>query len=225
MRAMAPPTKPTEQKRRIGTLRKDRLPSGADLIPVDPAPAMTEPPATLGELGRHEWRHALATCQWLARSDLTALRLMCEALDRRAGYSRLLDGGDLMLETSTGYAYLNPAITGLRQSEEAALKWMSLLGLTPSDRARLGVAEVQAMSTLDKLAAAVKARNVGKAPPLEARGADGSLETTPLSPRSRSRRATGTSSQPSSRSTAASPRTRSQVRVVTPSIPEGGSED
>jgi phage terminase small subunit len=96
--------------------------------------------------------------------------MFCEAVDRREEFGRALVGHtcpqcghldehqtSLMLETSTGYAYINPAAVGVKQMEEQIAKWMSVLGMTPSARGALGVAEVKAASTLDKLAARKRA--------------------------------------------------------------------
>lgn len=159
---MAPPTLPTEVKKRRGTFRKDRSPG--EMIAVDPINADETPaPATLQETGSAEWYHALRTCRWLASSDLSALKIYCEIIDRRAEFAKQLkeSGDHLMLETTTGYAYVNPLVVGMRQCEEQLVKWQGLLGLTPSDRSRLGVAEVKAKSTLDKLAEKKAMRTVG----------------------------------------------------------------
>jgi len=58
-----------------------------------------------------------------------------------------------VLYTDRGYAYLNPAAGALSTTETQLTKWMSLLGLTPSDRGRLGVAEVKAQSALERIRA------------------------------------------------------------------------
>ena len=149
---------PIEQKRRHGTLHpgreaertgvaiKDRV--ILERVNVSEVP----PPPSLNALGQREWDYVLTTCPWLGRSDLVAVRLYCETLQRRQDFQTALDKSSLMLMTSTGYEYINPAAVGLRQMEEDLRKWMGLLGLTPSDRTRIGVAEVQAKSTLERLA-------------------------------------------------------------------------
>jgi P27 family predicted phage terminase small subunit len=124
------------------------------LVTIDPVLSDTPPPVSLKEHGRKEWTHVLKTCQWIAKSDLMCLRTYCEILDRRAAFASELEGNSLMLETSTGYAYINPAAVGMKQCEDQLLKWMGILGLSPSDRSNLGVAEVKSMTTLEKLAMA-----------------------------------------------------------------------
>lgn len=148
---MAPPTKPTELKRRIGTLRKDRTPTALTMIA--PVEVSMDPPDTLGDEGAREWRHVLAHCRWISPSDVRTLRLYCEALDRRNELMAEIASQGHVLYTDKGYAYLNPAVGAVQTTEVQITKWLSLLGLTPSDRSRLGVAEVKATSTLETLAA------------------------------------------------------------------------
>lgn len=155
---MAPPTKPTELKRRTGTLRKDRTPGALTVIAATPVD--TETPETLADEGIREWRHVLASCRWIGPSDLRNLRLYCEALDRRSALMAEVESQGYVLYTDKGYAYLNPAVGALQTTEVQITKWLSLLGLTPSDRSRLGVAEVKAASTLEALAAKRAGRRV-----------------------------------------------------------------
>lgn len=148
---MAPPTKPTELKRRLGNPGKRPLPAG--LTALAPVATTMDPPDTLGDEGAHEWRHVLASARWIGPSDLRNLRLYCEAIDRRSALMAEVASQGYVLYTDKGYAYLNPAVGALQTTEVQLTKWLSLLGLTPSDRSRLGVAEVKAQSTLEHLAA------------------------------------------------------------------------
>ena len=155
---MAPPVKPTELKRRTGTLRNDRTPPAMTI--VEPVPVSADPPDTLGDEGAREWRHVLAHCRWIGPSDLRNLLLYCEALDRRSLLLAEVASQGHVLYTDKGYAYLNPAVGAVQTTEAQITKWLSLLGLTPSDRSRLGVAEVKAASTLESLAARRAGRRV-----------------------------------------------------------------
>lgn len=149
---------PVEIKRRRGTLRQDRIPG--ELVPVAAASLTTPPPPSLRAAGRAEWERTLRTCTWIATSDLNALQVQCELIDRRDIIlaelfgTKHMDGTpiSLLLETSTGYAYSNPLLISLLKVEDQLAKWTSLLGKTPSDRSRLGVAEVKQASKLDELA-------------------------------------------------------------------------
>ena len=146
---MAPPSVPTEAKRLRGTLRKDR--TSTALTVIEAVPRDLTPPPTLGDVGAAEWRHVLATCSWIGASDLTILRLYCGALDRASTLEAGLAEMGFVLYTDKGYAYLNPAHGALATTEAQITKWCSLLGVSPSDRSRLGVAEVRARSKLAEM--------------------------------------------------------------------------
>ena len=142
---------PTELKRALGNPGKRPLPK--PLVIIDRVDASTDPPATLQDEGAAEWRHILATAPWIGPSDIRELRLYCEALDRRAHLLAELASQGWVLYTDKGYAYQNPAAGALATTEAQITKWMSSLGLTPSDRGRLGVAEVKAQSALERIRA------------------------------------------------------------------------
>ena len=210
---MAPPTIPTEAKKRRGTYRSDRDPgAGKTLIAVARAAIDEPPPPSLKDAGAAEWSRALQVCPWIGLSDLTALRLLCEAMDRRETLAKELDTGELMLMTSTGYAYVNPALGALEKTEERVSKWMSQLGLTPSARSELGVAEVKQASALDQLAQSRASRMAGLP------------DTTRSSRAAPSSTATAKRLSLSSMPTAGSPRTPSPGRPEPRSDRGGGSD-
>lgn len=148
---------PNEVKRKRGTLRSDRVPQPistlAALPPVTPS-TLDEPPAHLGPAGADTWRRVAAHCRsWLAESDLGAVQMLAEAMDKRSDLMARLQSEGWVLYTDKGYAYAHPAAGQLQAVTEEARKWMAALGLTPADRSRLGVAEVKARSALEELAA------------------------------------------------------------------------
>lgn len=142
--------KPTELKRALGNPGKRAMPSGLSVLA--PVARDLEPPNGLGDRGSAEWRYVLEVCPWIGPSDLQNLRLYCMALERYETLTAGLAEMGYVLYTDKGYAYLNPAAGALATTEAQITKWMSLLGLTPSDRGRLGVAEVKAQTKLEELA-------------------------------------------------------------------------
>lgn len=147
----SPIPEPTEKKRRRGTLRADRLPAPIRVLP--PAD-LSLTPDHFGEAGARLWRTVTVhAAPWLATTDLETLRLVCEAMDRRAELVARLANDGWVLYTDKGYAYQHPAAGMLATLEDQIRKWLSLLGLTPADRSRLGVAEVKAMSKLEEMRA------------------------------------------------------------------------
>ncbi len=129
---------PTELKRMRGNPGHRSLP--AVVIALPPIHPTTGPELT------SELLRTYATA-WIAESDRFLLGLVADAWDERAR---------LMADISTnGYGdgrYTRTEVLRLRQVEENLTKWLSQLGLTPTDRSRLGIAEVKAVSKLEAIA-------------------------------------------------------------------------
>jgi hypothetical protein len=146
---------PTERKRLLGNPGKRALPSD-NVIAIAPAVGEVIAPVASGdELIRALLESAAAA--WIAVPDrLALLELLREGWDRRR---RLLDfvteHGESYTTTAErggGVRYLlRPEAAELAALEKRLTGWLSLLGLTPSDRSRLGVAEVKAKSRLTEL--------------------------------------------------------------------------
>lgn len=136
---MAPigrPPKPTEQKRRTGNPGKRALAPATNLavVPaVESDPVDLDPVDTIAgvlEAGR----------VWLAASDTLALALLRESIEERAMLRAIL------IQTQS-----TDARKALRDLDKQIISQLSLLGFDPSARARLGLAEVKAATTLEKL--------------------------------------------------------------------------
>jgi phage terminase small subunit len=57
--------------------------------------------------------------------------------------------GDLVLFTDKAYAYPNPLVGMLSTIETEIAKLFSAMGLTPTDRTRMGLAEVKARNAFE----------------------------------------------------------------------------
>jgi hypothetical protein len=134
---------PQEIKRARGTLRADRMPSnGVSLSGANGSPP--EPPESLGELGRAVWSRVLVEAgAWVNyRLDTLLLRIVCEQLDEREQLRALV----------IEYPEQARLRIGLRELDKAIISGLSSLGLTPADRARLGVGAAPAVvSKLDAI--------------------------------------------------------------------------
>jgi hypothetical protein len=85
---------------------------------------------------------------WIARnSDTQLLLLVCEQMDRRTNLISKIE------ETQEWRLY-----RALHDLEKMISTNLSLLGFTPSDRTRLGLAEVKAASKLEQLMAMKESR-------------------------------------------------------------------
>lgn len=143
------PPKPTELKRAQGNPGKQKLPKLASvtLIPQ----VNSKAPEHLSERQQKLWADLRNHAIWIADTDQPMLQLLCEKLDRRNELIAKLENSDEILYTDKGYAYANPLVGMLSTIETEITKLFSLLGLTPTDRTKLGVAEVKARSVLDDL--------------------------------------------------------------------------
>jgi P27 family predicted phage terminase small subunit len=148
---MANPPKPNELKRKQGNPGKRPLPVLASVTSLPQASAQA--PAHLSQEQQELWTRLRETAFWISNTDQSNLQLLCEKLDRRAEFIAKLSSSDFVLYTDKGYAYANPIVGMLSTIENEITKLFSLLGLTPTDRTRLGVAEVKARSALDDLIA------------------------------------------------------------------------
>lgn len=136
---MPNPTKPIEQKRLLGNPGKKAMPQPSQYIEG----GYIEPLRELEEAGLQLWRSAMTTGeQWIARNtDTQLLLLTCEQMDRRAHLISFWrsDPQDKNL------------LMRLAEIEKAIASNLGLLGFTPSDRSRLGLAEIKHKSKLQEL--------------------------------------------------------------------------
>lgn len=145
-RPTGPPPRPNEQKRRLGNPGRRPLPDQSKIVALAATPAGSAPGPLrpLGASGQALWERVWASgAQWISpATDVELLQLLCEQIDERAGLrvTVLREGGWRERKA-------------LRVLDHQVVTALSLLGLTPADRTRLGVAEIQAQSTLDKLRA------------------------------------------------------------------------
>jgi hypothetical protein len=138
---MPNPPKPIEQKRMLGNPGKRAMPSDESTITL--FAGSREPLAPLGEAGQALWDSVFSEGQlWISpRTDVAWLQVVCELLDRR----EVLKVEWLADPTN------RPVNMSLLETEKMIQSGLGLLGFTPTDRSRLGVAEVKAKSKLEEL--------------------------------------------------------------------------
>lgn len=138
------PPKPLEEKIRTGFPGHSKPKPDRATLTVIPAAAVPPDPArSLGPLGRELWDRVWgAGATWLAEHvDAEQVLILCEQMDERAALRfRVLRDQDWRERA------------GLRALEAQIMDGLSVLGFNPTERSRLGVAEVKAASTLDRIA-------------------------------------------------------------------------
>jgi P27 family predicted phage terminase small subunit len=147
---MPNPPKPVERKRRTGNPGKRPIRAAAVLVPAaDGVPAA---PADLGDHGRSLW--ALVWTDggsWIAPTDVPLVRLLCRATDELASWLALIEAEGRVFTTKGGMKRVHPGVGQVRELERQITGWLSLMGFTPTDRARLAFGEVRTVSELADL--------------------------------------------------------------------------
>mgnify|MGYP003640586223 FL=1 len=136
------PAKPAEQKRLLGNPGKRALPDESAVVLLQQVEERPEPPRPLLKYGQDLWDRIWSMgATWVSdKSDLELLIMTCEMVDERWNLRvKVMQTDDSKLRR------------GLRELDRQIVSNLSLLGFTPSDRSRLGVAEVKAKSRLEEL--------------------------------------------------------------------------
>lgn len=149
------PPKPTEVKRALGNPGHRALPApqkpGQGLSPVTSIPARP----TLGLDGSALWdRLWSAGEKWLSpNGDYAVMELLCRATDEAEYLRRALALGEVPRHyvLPNGSFVSHPYVTQLKELRSQMTAWLSALGFSPTDRARLGLAEVRTLDALDEL--------------------------------------------------------------------------
>jgi hypothetical protein len=138
------PPKPTEQKRMIGNPGKRPLPNQGEMVLLPSAYDIPEPHRPLLSAGRQLWDRIWGMGQtWLSPlTDIEILLMTCELLDERRNLRIQVLQNNRPDERKS-----------LRELDRQLVANLSLLGFTPTDRSRLGVAEVKRASKLEELKA------------------------------------------------------------------------
>jgi hypothetical protein len=138
---MPNPARPIEMKRKLGNPGKRAMPREGQLMQIDGG--YREPLRPLGEAGFQLWSEVYeAGGLWIsAKTDTQLLQMVCELLDRR----------EILREEFLADPTERKVNMSLLETEKLIQTSLSLLGFTPSDRSKLGLAEVKAKSKLEEL--------------------------------------------------------------------------
>jgi hypothetical protein len=149
---------PNERKALRGTLRADRVISPT-LRGTLIQGALPEPPGGLGELGKSVWNQVLTEAgSWVSyKLDTYLLGILCDQMEERAILRELVDDSPDVPRLRIG----------LRELDKVIVSNLSTLGLTPTDRARLGFVQVKSESKLDELIRRKQERSLAYQSPLD----------------------------------------------------------
>lgn len=136
------PSKPIEQKRALGNPGHRPIPEQHAIVNMPAVTETPEPPRPLMKYGQEMWDRVWGMgASWISQtSDLELLMMTCEMIDERWNLRvKVMQYDDARLRR------------GLRELDRQIVSSLSLLGFSPSDRARLGVGEVRQVDALDEL--------------------------------------------------------------------------
>ena len=144
------PAKPTEIKRKLGNPGRRPLPE-SNLVQYLPAVVSVPDPARpLLKYGLEFWDKVWGSgLSWIsANTDAELLLMTCELVDERWNLRvRVMQSNDWRERRA------------LRELDDRIIRNLSLLGFTPADRSKLGVAEVKAISKMEALKRRADERN------------------------------------------------------------------
>ena len=147
------PAKPTEIKRKLGNPGQRRLPNQSEIQMFEPVVSVPEPARPLLRYGREFWDKVwLNGLQWISvNTDSELLLMTCELIDERWNLRvRVMQSNDWRERRA------------LRELDSRLISNLSLMGFTPADRSKLGVAEVKAISKMEALKRRQAERESGK---------------------------------------------------------------
>jgi hypothetical protein len=136
------PAKPTEIKRKLGNPGRRPLPDSSVVQYLEPVVSVPDPARPLLKYGREFWDKVWGSgLSWIsANTDAELLLMTCELVDERWNLRvRVMQSNDWRERRA------------LRELDDRIIRNLSLLGFTPADRSKLGVAEVKAISKMEAL--------------------------------------------------------------------------
>lgn len=149
------PAKPVESHRAAGNPSKKNLPAAP--MPGEGLPGMSNipTPPVLGDAGLELWvRIWNAGRSWLSPDvDFQLIRMLCEAQDEHELIRLKIQSGEIerYYTTANGQMVTHPMVTQLGNLRAQMTAWLAAIGFSPSDRSRLGLAEVRVRDELDEL--------------------------------------------------------------------------
>lgn len=159
------PAKPVEVKRALGNPGGRPLPPapmpGEGLPAVDGIPT----PPILGLEGLEMWQEIWSAGNtWLSPvADRRLVTMLCQAQDEAESIRRALATGEVKRHyvVGNGQHVTHPYVNQLKELRVQMTSWLSALGFSPSDRARLGIGEVRQADVFDELKRRREARASG----------------------------------------------------------------
>jgi P27 family predicted phage terminase small subunit len=124
-----------------------------------------DPPDGLGPRGVEEWHKVWTAGRiWLhPDQDYHWVEMVSRAYDDITAFREEIDKTGLIVKGYAGHMAANPLLREIRDAEAVIRKCLSTIGFSPTDRARLGLAEIERQSKMAGLQKKISEKRKGKA--------------------------------------------------------------
>lgn len=130
---------------------KRRLPARIQSRPDHAVPAIPEGIHGRGEV---EWVNIWTAGFWLKRDqDYHWVEMISQAYQDNEVFRARVQEDGLVVQGYAGQMTAHPLIAEMRKNDQLIQKCLSILGFSPTDRARLTITEAQAQNALQKMIA------------------------------------------------------------------------
>lgn len=117
-------------------------------------------PRGLKTRGKREWLKIWASGPWLnPEHDYAWVEQIARAYDDIDVFRRRIEEDGLVVRGSLGQPVAHPLVAEVRKCEQTIRTCLSVLGFSPTDRARLGLAEIKRETALQDLIATARAND------------------------------------------------------------------
>lgn len=152
MPARSKPLERIKATARNSTHKADGRPLAIPQYTIDKRSDAAEMPRGLRTRGKREWLKIWASGPWLNPDhDYAWVEQIARAYDDIDVFRRRIDQDGLVVKGSLGQPVAHPLVAEVRKCEATIRQCLSVLGYSPTDRARLGLAEVKARGALEDL--------------------------------------------------------------------------
>jgi P27 family predicted phage terminase small subunit len=121
-------------------------------IEVPPDRTVPAPVPSITGRGLEEWQKVWTAGFWLKRDqDYHWVEMLAQAYADIEGFRKRVGADGLVVRGYNGQVAAHPLIKEIRACEETIRKCLSVLGFSPTDRARLNIAEAKFQNELQKM--------------------------------------------------------------------------
>ncbi len=108
-------------------------------------------PRGLQRHGKMEWRKIWASGPWLnPEQDYPWVEMIARNYDDIDTFRKRVEEDGLVVKGYAGQVVAHPLLAEIRKCEDTIRRCLSILGYSPTDRARLGLAEVKRQTALQE---------------------------------------------------------------------------